>query len=945
MVGRTDHHHRMLKGLFTSAFLLIGLIAFAQQPEQDCFNAINVCSDSYVQQNSYSGYGTQNELSPGASCLGNGEMNSVWYIFNVTENGDLMFQLNPLNANDDYDFAVFSMNGAGCSEIADGSSLPIRCNYSAQTGSTGLSSGSAITQAGTGDPNQCSPIPVLAGESYAILVSNFTASNSGYSIEFSGTASIIDEEPAEVENINLGSVCNPFKVWLMLNEEVDCSTIANDGSDFYVTGPETVDVIQANGVDCGADGFSDEIKIKFANTIGTVGTYTVHIQTGSDGNTIVDRCGNENGEGVIGTFEVQFIGPEIEITDFQDPDCSETNGWIQANVTSGTGPFTFEWNVDSLDNTLYNDGLDAGPYAITVTDVNGCEANVSQGLTYLNSPIISVDDIEGVLCNGGATGTATVYVDPSSYSGNLQFEWLSDPPQYTQTATNLPAGDVIIQVEDDGSGCVAAQTVTIPNISELSLSFQSTEPACAADDGEISVSATGGAGAYNYNWNTVPPQNTAVASGLGPGLYECYVTDDNGCEATIEVILVNDFAPDAMVNETLPSCGQENGWASVSALTGQAPFSYEWNTVPAQYDSLADGLTPGNYFCTITDDDGCTQIINVKIDSVPPPIMDLTVDDSDCGLDNGAVSIEMIQGTSPYSYSLGADVIYTGNTFSPLEPGNYTVIVTDSVGCTSSETFDISLLAPVSDFTVEPVCVGSDAFFYSETTSMATDYQWSFGDGATSIDREPVHTYSAPGTYQVTLELSGGCAPDMVTKSVEIFTPPIPAFTLDPSTIIQKEPFDLVYSGTPTDTVIWFLYGQEYEGEYISDLAIDDEGDYPLQLTAIDANGCRGELVDVIEVIRRPTLFIPNAFNPNGLAENRNFRVEGVGVTQAQFWIFDRWGKLLFEANDINKAMNEGWDGTYKGEKLPQGVYAYRIKATMFTGQEFERLGTITMLR
>lgn len=85
-----------MKSLFlTFGSMLLVVTAFAQYPEQDCFNSINVCADSYVQENSYSGYGTQNELEAATSCLGKGEMYSVWYIFNVTQNGDLMFQLVP----------------------------------------------------------------------------------------------------------------------------------------------------------------------------------------------------------------------------------------------------------------------------------------------------------------------------------------------------------------------------------------------------------------------------------------------------------------------------------------------------------------------------------------------------------------------------------------------------------------------------------------------------------------------------------------------------------------------------------------------------------------------------------------------------------------------------------------------------------------------------------
>ena len=935
-----------MKNLFlTFGSILLVTVAFAQYLEQDCFNAINVCTDSYVQENSYSGYGTQNELDASASCLGNGEMNSVWYIFNVTQNGELLFQLDPLNPNDDYDYAVFSMNSTGCSEIMDGSNTPIRCNYSSQSGSTGLSQGASNTTAGTGQSNQCSPIPVLSGETYAVLVSNFTASNSGYSLQFSGTSSIIDEEPAEVLSVDLGGLCNPQKIWINLNEDVDCGTIANDGSDFTVSGPEPVNVELANGVECGQDGFSDRLKLKFENKIGTIGTYTIHVQSGTDGNSLLDRCGNENPESVFATFEVEFIGPDGEISDLQNPNCGDNDGWIQASITNGMAPYTYEWNPDSLDPVLFNDELGPGYYSITVTDANGCEDKVGEYLTYLNSPILSASDVQGVVCNGLPTGSATVLIEPGSYTGNLQFEWFSDPPQYTQTATGLPAGDVEVMVTDDGAGCISDMIITIPDISGLSLSFLVTEPTCSANDGSITVNAIGGAGVYSYNWNTSPIQTTPTAVGLGPGLYECDVMDANGCMESIEVILVNGFAPDAMVNETLASCGQQNGWASVSALSGSSPFTFEWNTDPVQNDSLATGLDPGNYFCSITDANGCVQIINVKIDSVPPPIMNLSITGSDCGQNNGAVEIDMVQGSTPFVFTIGADSLFTGNVISPLQPGTYTVEVIDSIGCVASETFDIADDPPVSDFVVAPVCVGSEAYFSAHSTSMATDYSWSFGDGNTSSEMEPIHVYSNPGVYQVVLDLSGGCAPDQVVKNVEIFEPPVPAFTLDPNIILEKEPFDLIYSGEPVTSASWVLNGTTYNGLQVFEVEIQDEGDYPLTLSAVDQNGCRGEMEAIIEVIRRPTLFIPNAFNPNGLEENRNFKVEGVGVTQAEFWVFDRWGKLLFEANNLNQAMNEGWDGTFKGEKLPQGVYAYRIKATMVTGQEFERLGTITLLR
>jgi len=160
--------------LATACFITHQL--FAQQPEQDCINAIPVCQSSYFQPNSYVNVGNQQELTYGiggnTSCLIGGEENSVWYIFTVTGAGDLEMEIAPVSPGDDYDWAIYNLTGSDCSGIATGAAPEVRCNYSAIPGSTGMSFPYTLISVPAGGPNQCAPLPVLVGETYVLIINN-----------------------------------------------------------------------------------------------------------------------------------------------------------------------------------------------------------------------------------------------------------------------------------------------------------------------------------------------------------------------------------------------------------------------------------------------------------------------------------------------------------------------------------------------------------------------------------------------------------------------------------------------------------------------------------------------------------------------------------------------------------------------------------------------------
>jgi hypothetical protein len=172
-------------------------------------------------------------------------------------------QLNPLNLNDDYDFAIYDVTNDSCSGIELGLNLPVRFSYSSAPGSTGLSNGASITTASTSDPNQLAPIATLVGQTYAMVVANFTSSQTGYSIDFGGTASVEDSENPQLTGVDIDGACNPDRVFIDFSAQIECASIASDGSDFVLTGPGGETITSANSVACTPEGYATRLRLIF----------------------------------------------------------------------------------------------------------------------------------------------------------------------------------------------------------------------------------------------------------------------------------------------------------------------------------------------------------------------------------------------------------------------------------------------------------------------------------------------------------------------------------------------------------------------------------------------------------------------------------------------------------------------------------------------------------
>ena len=108
-----------------------------------------------------------------------------------------------------------------------------------------------------------------------------------------------------------------------------------------------------------------------------------------------------------------------------------------------------------------------------------------------------------------------------------------------------------------------------------------------------------------------------------------------------------------------------------------------------------------------------------------------------------------------------------------------------------------------------------------------------------------------------------------------------------------------------------------------------------------NSNGCEGTGFVTVTVEFDSTIFIPNAFSPNGDGLNDSFGPITNALESARFIVFDRWGKIVFETTDLEIK----WDGSIEGNDAMLGVYHYLLTGVMYNSETVERSGTVSLIK
>lgn len=453
---------------------------------------------------------------------------------------------------------------------------------------------------------------------------------------------------------------------------------------------------------------------------------------------------------------------------------------------------------------LWSGGLPAGPgphpvcpgatttYTVIVTDVNGLGVTASATVTVLDPPLLTVQHTD-VSCHGASDGTATV--QPSG-TGPFTHLWDSTPPQTASTASGLPAGTWTVTTTD-ALGCSATAQVTIGGPPPLTVTLVAVEPDCGEQNGSITAIPAGGVGPYFFGWNTVPPQSSATATGLGAGSYAVAVFDANGCLATMSMTLTAPGAGSLSVASTDATCANTADGQAVATMTGASePVSYTWNTQPPQTGPIATGLSAGVWVVTATEANGCVSAQSVTIGAPQALNVTFQTTPATCGEANGSITAVVSGGTAPYEPIWNTMPMQTGTVASALAPGNWTVSITDAAGCTASFTTTVpDAPGPEAFFTANGGCTDVPIVFTSTSTG-ANDLHWDMGDGSTYTGPVVVHTYTEAGEWSVVLTAADetGCV-DQFAATVTVVDVPQPDLLASPGS--GCAPLAVDFAGIP----------------------------------------------------------------------------------------------------------------------------------------------------
>ncbi len=528
-----------------------------------------------------------------------------------------------------------------------------------------------------------------------------------------------------------------------------------------------------------------------------------------------------------------------------------------ANASGGIGPYTYTWSGSAATTSLAA-GLTPGPHTVTVSDAGACQTKTA------------VVNIAGTLsltatsasCTPQFTASALVTggVSPYSYS----WTWTA---QTTSLVTALTPGPHTVTVSDAGACQTRTAVVNIASTLSLTANSASCVPTFTA-----SALVTGGTAPYTYSW-TGTAQTTSLVSALAPGPYTVTAKDAGACQTKTAVV---NIASTLTLTPNSASC-VTTGTANVVVSGGLTPYTYAW-TGSAQTTSLVTGLAAGPHTITVSDAGACqtrTALVTITRPST------ITVANASLCVGYSA-TMTAVGSTSSWTWSPATNLVNPNLqtvTADPLTTTIYTIVNTNSLNCTSTNTAQMVVLPTQTVPIINPTtCVGQNLNLLANVTYTGSFYNWIGPAAFTSTLQNPVISNANTGmngSYSLTVISIPGCTSSAVAN-VTVFTLPTPAITSN-GTVCTNVALTLNGSGATTYT--WTgpspnnFYSVSQNTTVVGTTTLDS-GVYTL--TAAFANGCANTATRSVLVRPLPaTSFTVNNGNPVCLGSNIPFAGSG----------------------------------------------------------------------
>jgi gliding motility-associated-like protein len=694
---------------------------------------------------------------------------------------------------------------------------------------------------------------------------------------------------------------------------------------------------------------------------GRWGNRTVALPASSNNNANVKIgfrwVNNDDGVGTDPSFAVDNITLTIPTTtgptaNFSASDSTVCVGdCINFTDLSTGSPTGWTWyfpgstvptsNTQNPTNICYNT-VGSFPVSLVVTDGVGTDSLFMPNfITVAAKPNVTANAAPSTtVCSGTMVtltgGGASTYTWTGGVTNGVAFP-ITTTTSYIVTGTNA-------------AGCTDTASITITITPKDTAAF--TYPSgsyCLTDPNPLpTITGTTG-GTFTINNSGVINATTGLINITGSGIGNYIVTyiTNGTCPdtATFNIAIVNSV--NATITPAGPFCANDPS-VTLSAVSPGGTWSGTGitNATTGVFDPNTAG--PGTHTITygISGSCGDTQTVSIIVNPSDTATFSFTPT-TFCDTDPNPTPTGIVTTGGTFTINNSGTInSATGEVnISASGAGSYTITYITNGACPDTATFSITITTctvPTAAYAVSDstICEGSCVTFTDLSTG-ATTWQWTFNGGTplTANTKGP-HTvcFGAAGIYNMELIASNSTGADTITSTVEVYATPTVNAGND-VTIDLGQSVTLNATGT-NGTHTWS------PPIWLDCITCSSPVATPQETTTytvivVDSNGCTASDDVTIIVDFDYVIWVPNIFSPNGDGNNDIAFVRGVGVEYLNFVIFDRWGEKVFETNDINN----GWDGTFRGQKMNNGVFVYYLQATFKNGEEVTKKGDITLIR
>lgn len=545
-------------------------------------------------------------------------------------------------------------------------------------------------------------------------------------------------------------------------------------------------------------------------------------------------------------------------------------------------------------------------------------------------------------------GSAILTANPSGGCGTISsgmtinYDWLhipgtNNPQTITVTPTVSTTYTCII-----GNGCGQSATLTaFVAVNGLpAITSTITNPSCFGGVGIITIPPI----FTTYTWSS--NSSTTNIANYFAGTYSVTATL-NGCNSTGTFVLTN--PPQLTLTPTAnPSTICYNGISTLNAnvVGGTPPYNYAWPPTSMTIGTFMVQLTNStNYFVGVIDANGCTSTSSVGVNVLPPLQTSYSPTFGDiCQGGSTTFTAFPSQGDGgPYNITWYPGGINSQTiTVSPTTSTTYTLITSD--GCSPNDTNFVNVSVnptPIPSFTTtslsscEPLVIT-----YSSTAFGFSNCIWNI-NGVPTNSCVVTQTLSSPGTYTANLTVIGGngCIGTSVISTATVFPNPIATFTPVPVNTNILNSNITFNNGSSIGTYNWD-FGDSIVSTYTwPEHMYGDTGTYVIKLTVENEFGCKDTAYGMVCISETFSIYVPNVFTPDGNGKNDYFYPVITGARYYEMWIYDRWGENVFWSDN-----GKYWDGTYKGKKLKQDIYTWKIIVVDDKGRRIGYNGYISLI-